>query len=167
MSSILDLIKPSEHIEELQDKEVVKRKYKYWRIRIFYAMYIGYVFYYFSRKSLAFAMPMMIKELGFDKSQLGLLGSILALSYGLSKFVSGILSDKSNPRFFMAFGLIITGILNVFFGLSSSIFSLLSSGDSMAGFKDSDGLLVLDFFPTGTPNLKGELGGVFGVRLIT
>jgi len=122
MSSILDLIKPSEHIEELQDKEVVKRKYKYWRIRIFYAMYIGYVFYYFSRKSLAFAMPMMIKELGFDKSQLGLLGSILALSYGLSKFVSGILSDKSNPRFFMAFGLIITGILNVFFGLSSSIF---------------------------------------------
>ena len=46
-------------------------------------------------------------------------------------------------------------------------FSLLSSGDSMAGFKDSDGLLVLDFFPTGTPNLKGELGGVFGVRLIT
>lgn len=121
MSSILDLLKPSAPVEELQDKEVVRKKYRYWRIRIFYAMYIGYVFYYFTRKSLAFAMPYMIKDLGFDKSQLGLLGSVLALSYGLSKFVSGILSDKSNPRFFMAFGLIITGILNIFFGLSSSI----------------------------------------------
>lgn len=122
MSSILDLFKPSAHVEELQDKDVVDKKYRYWRIRIFYGMYIGYVFYYFTRKSLAFAMPMMIKDLGFDKSQLGLLGTVLALSYGLSKFVSGVISDKSNPRFFMAFGLIVTGILNIFFGLSSTIY---------------------------------------------
>lgn len=122
MSFILDLMKPSAPVEEVQDKGVVAKKYRYWRIRIFYSMYVGYVFYYFTRKSLAFAMPMMIKDLGFDKSQLGLLGSILALSYGMSKFVSGIISDKSNPRFFMAFGLIITGILNIFFGLSSTIF---------------------------------------------
>lgn len=121
LGSFLNLFKSAAPVKELQDQEVVKRKYRYWRIRIFYSMYIGYVFYYFSRKSLAFAMPMMIRDLGYDKSQLGLLGSVLALSYGLSKFVSGILSDKSNPRFFMALGLIITGILNICFGLSSSI----------------------------------------------
>lgn len=122
MSSILDFFKPSPPVQQLQDKEVINKKYRYWRIRIFYAMYIGYVFYYFTRKSLAFAMPMMMKDLGFDKSQLGIMGSVLALSYGFSKFVSGILSDKSNPRFFMAFGLIITGLLNIFFGMSSTIF---------------------------------------------
>ena len=99
----------------------VKKKYRYWRIRIFYTIYFGYVFYYFSRKSLVFAMPMMIKHLGFEKSQLGLLGSIFYLTYGVSKFASGLLSDKSNPRYFMAFGLIITGFLNIFFGMSSTI----------------------------------------------
>ena len=66
-------------------------------------------------------MPMMIQELGFDKAQLGYLGSIFSLSYGLSKFMSGILSDESNPRYFMAFGLILTGIFNIFFGFSSSL----------------------------------------------
>ncbi len=121
MSSILDLFKSSAPAEQLQDQEVIRKKYRYWRIRIFYTMYIGYVFYYFSRKSLSSAMLYMGPDLGFDKSQLGILGSVLALSYGFSKFVSGILSDKSNPRFFMAFGLIVTGVINILFGFSSSL----------------------------------------------
>lgn len=84
-------------------------------------MYIGYAFFYFTRKSFTFAMPAMMIDLGFTKSDLGILSSILYISYGLSKFVSGVMSDRSNPRYFMAFGLILTGIFNIFFGLSSSI----------------------------------------------
>ncbi len=119
--SVLDIFKPSPHVKEIKDPEIVKKKYKYWRIRTFYSMYVGYAFYYLSRKSFTFAMPAMISELGFDKSQLGMLGSILSLSYGASKFVSGIMSDRSNPRFFMAIGLIVTGIFNLFFGFSSTL----------------------------------------------
>lgn len=121
MSTFFDFFKPAEHKQEIQDQKEIKRQYRYWRIRIFYAMYIGYVFYYFSRKSFTFAMPMMMTDLGLDKSQLGILASVLSITYGLSKFVSGIFSDRSNPRFFMAIGLILTGIVNIFFGLSSSI----------------------------------------------
>lgn len=121
MSSILDLIKPAEPIEEIADQELVNKQYRYWRIRIFYAMYIGYIFYYFSRKSLVFAMPLMIQNLGMNKAQLGILTSVMAITYGFSKFFSGVLSDKSNPRFFMALGLIITGALNIFFGMSSTV----------------------------------------------
>ena len=121
MSSILDFMKSPEPIDEIQDQEVVKKQYRYWRIRIFYAMYIGYVFYYFTRKSFTFAMPYLISDLGFTKSDLGILGSVLYITYGISKFVSGILSDKSNPRFFMAIGLIITGGINLLFGMSSSL----------------------------------------------
>lgn len=65
-------------------------------------------------------MPGLIEDLHFDKGQLGLLGSILYITYGFSKFASGIMSDSSNPRYFMAFGLIMTGLCNIFFGLSSS-----------------------------------------------
>ncbi|WP_041468035.1 MFS transporter [Chlamydia felis] len=112
---------PPKPIKELDDPELVKKQYKYWRIRIFYSMFIGYVFYYFTRKSFTFAMPTLMTDLGFDKAQLGIIGSTLYISYGISKFVSGVMSDQSNPRYFMAVGLIITGFTNIFFGMSSSI----------------------------------------------
>src|SRR5262249_41274154 len=47
--------------------------------------------------------------------------SIIAISYGFSKFFSGILSDRSSPRYFMAFGLMTTGLINIFFGMASSL----------------------------------------------
>lgn len=119
--SFFDLFKPAPFIEEYKDKELIKEKYRYWRIRTFYSMYIGYAFYYFSRKSFTFVMPTMIHDLGFSKTEIGLLGSILSITYGASKFVSGIMSDRSNPRYFMSIGLIMTGLFNIFFGLSSSL----------------------------------------------
>jgi OPA family sugar phosphate sensor protein UhpC-like MFS transporter len=108
--------------ERITDPEVIKKKYSYWRIRTFYAGYIGYAVFYLSRKSFTFVMPLMISELGFTKADLGILGSILYFTYGISKFFSGIMSDRSNPRYFMALGLILTGIWNISFGLSSSLF---------------------------------------------
>jgi OPA family sugar phosphate sensor protein UhpC-like MFS transporter len=114
-------LKPAPIVEEIQDKEVVKQNYNYWRWRTFYGMYIGYIFYYFSRKSFTFAMPSLIQDLGFTKGDLGILASILSISYGASKFLNGVLSDRANPRYFMGLGLILTGLLNICFGNSSSI----------------------------------------------
>jgi OPA family sugar phosphate sensor protein UhpC-like MFS transporter len=118
---ILDFIKPTPHSQAIEDQGEVDKNYKYWRMRIFYAMYIGYAFFYFTRKSFTFAMPVMISELGMTKTQLGYLASTLYFTYGISKFVSGVLSDKSNPRFIMAMGLVLTGVFNIFFGFSSSM----------------------------------------------
>ncbi len=122
MLNLKQYIDPAPPIEEIQDEKVVKTKYNYWRFRILYATFIGYAFYYFTRKSFTFAMPGMIEELGFDKGQLGLLSTIFSLTYGMSKFAAGIMSDRSSPRYFMGFGLIMTGIINIFFGMSSSLF---------------------------------------------
>ena len=119
--SVLDVLKPAPHIPEIQDPEAVKAKYKYWRFRVFYGMYIGYIFYYFTRKSFTFAMPALMQDLNLQISDLGILSSILSITYGLSKFLSGVLADRSNPRFFMAIGLILTGCFNILFGMSSSV----------------------------------------------
>lgn len=119
--SLLNFFGPAPHLPEIADEEEVKGKYKYWRHRMFYSMLIGYAFYYFARRSFTFAMPGLIADLGFDKSQLGILGSVLSISYGMSKFISGVLADKSNPRYFMALGLFLTGACNILFGLSSSL----------------------------------------------
>ncbi len=106
----------------IQDKAQIASEYKTWRLRIFYSMFLGYAFYYFTRKSFTFAMPALIEDLGFTIEQLGFLGTVLSLSYGLSKFLSGILGDRANARYFMALGLVLTGLFNIFFGLSSSLF---------------------------------------------
>lgn len=101
--------------------------YRYWRIRIFYSMFVGYSLFYFTRKSYNFVMPVMLDDLGFSKAELGILGTALYLTYGFSKFISGLMSEYANPRYFMAAGLIITGLLNICFGFSSSLamFTLL------------------------------------------
>ena len=66
-------------------------------------------------------MPVLMQDLNLQISDLGILSSILSITYGLSKFLSGILADRSNPRYFMAIGLILTGVLNICFGMSSSV----------------------------------------------
>lgn len=116
---LFNIFKPAPVKEEIKDQEVVRKSYLYWRIRIFYGMYVGYALFYFTRKSLACALP-ALKDLEFDAFQLGMLASILAITYGVSKFISGIIGDRSNPRYFMGIGLLLTGIFNVLFGMSST-----------------------------------------------
>ena len=120
----LQFLKPAPYTEEIQDPEIVKKKYNYWRIRTFLGMYVGYAFFYFTRKSFNYAMPALQADLGLGKLELGILGSTLSIAYGASKFLSGIVGDKSNPRYFMSFGLILTGIFNFCFGMSSALWTL-------------------------------------------
>src|SRR5262249_45625581 len=39
--------------------------------------------------------------------------------YGLSKFFNGFLGDRTNARFFMAAGLLLSAVMNVIFGFST------------------------------------------------
>lgn len=121
MSAFLDIFKPDPHLPEIQNEEEVKAKYKYWRIRTLYSIFVGYALYYVTRKTFSALMPLMVSDLGFTKEKLGILVSVFSVTYGLSKFGNGVLSDRSNPRYFMAFGLMMTGVFNICFGLSSSL----------------------------------------------
>ncbi|MEN7469918.1 MFS transporter family glucose-6-phosphate receptor UhpC [Providencia stuartii] len=105
----------------ITDKQEIDRLYRYWRIHIMIALYAGYATYYFTRKSFNYVMPEMIKDLGISIADVGILTTAFYLVYGFSRFASGIMSDASNPRFFMGVGLIITGFINIFFGMSSSL----------------------------------------------
>lgn len=117
---LLKLLRPAPYLEEKTDPEEVKKEYRFWRIRTFTGIYFAYAIFYFTRKSFVFAMPSMQEEFGFSKFELGLICSILSITYGVSKFLSGILGDKSNPRYFMSIGLILTGVFNFCFGISSA-----------------------------------------------
>lgn len=121
--AIITLFKPAPYLTEMPGGRPVTKAYSYWRIRTFYSMYVGYLLYYFSRKSFTFIAPFLITEIGLSKGDIGLLGTIFAIAYGSSKFASGLFSDRANPRYVMAIGLIITGLCNIGFGFSASLFA--------------------------------------------
>src|SRR5690242_7391954 len=102
----------------------IDRRYRYWRFRILSASLVGYAIFYFVRTNIPVALPAMQKDLGYSKEKLGLILTVGGVTYGVSKFVNGFLGDRSNPRFFMATGLLLCAAMNVLFGLSSGLTAL-------------------------------------------
>ncbi len=109
-------IPPVAHTEE-----EINEGYRYWRRRLMISTMIGYALYYFVRKNLSFAMPVMGQEMGITKAELGTYLTLHGLIYGVARFANGALGDKTNARTFMTAGLILSALMNIFFGLSSAV----------------------------------------------
>jgi sugar phosphate permease len=103
------------------DEKQIAKQYRFWRKKMFFGMYIGYVMYYFTRKNMSYAAPSLINDLGITKIEFGIIGSSMYVSYGIGKFISGVIADECNIRSFMAFGLIGSSIINLFFGFLPSL----------------------------------------------
>ncbi|MDR0734850.1 MAG: MFS transporter [Elusimicrobiota bacterium] len=99
----------------LTDEKAIKRQYTMWRIKMFFGMYFGYALYYFTRKNLDFVKPALKANFGFDVIQLGMIGTTIYLTYGIGKFLSGVLADRCNIRAVMATGLFLSSLVNLAF----------------------------------------------------
>ena len=95
----------------------------YWQRRTLISAIVGYALFYFVRKNLSVAMPVMEQTLGISKSQLGLFLTMHGLLYGVSKFINGIIGDRVNARWFLVTGLVFCGVINILFGLSATVLS--------------------------------------------
>jgi OPA family glycerol-3-phosphate transporter-like MFS transporter/OPA family sugar phosphate sensor protein UhpC-like MFS transporter len=101
----------------------VDRQYRRWRRRILLTSIIGYALFYFVRANDSVPVKAMISDplLHLDKTKIGLISSVGGITYGVSKFINGFLGDHANPRWFMAIGLFVCAVMNIFFGLSSTL----------------------------------------------
>lgn len=99
----------------------LKALHRAWQIRVLVATILGYATFYLVRKNLSIAMPVMEQDLGIQKAQLGMFLTLHGLLYGVSKFVNGILADRSHARTFMVTGLLLSATLNVLFGVSGTV----------------------------------------------
>ena len=107
-------LKPASHQPPLPPGKV-DSAYRRLRLQVFLGIFIGYAGYYLVRRNFTLAMPDLI-ELGYSKSDLGLALSGVSIAYGLSKFVMGSVSDRSNARVFMALGLACSAAVMIFMG---------------------------------------------------
>ena len=111
---MIGFLKPAPHQEPLPAGRV-DATYRHLRLQVFLGIFIGYAGYYLVRRNFTLAMPELI-ELGYSKADLGLALSGVSIAYGLSKFIMGSVSDRSNARVFMALGLTCSAAVMIFMG---------------------------------------------------
>ncbi|SQD76903.1 glycerol-3-phosphate transporter [Moritella yayanosii] len=108
------IFKPKEHIARLPADQI-DATYKQLRWQLFFGIFFGYAGYYLVRKNFSLAMPYLIEQ-GFSRGELGVALSAVSISYGLSKFLMGSVSDRSNPRYFLTAGLLMSAVIMFTFG---------------------------------------------------
>jgi len=101
--------------------------YRRLRRRVFTGIFIGYAGYYLVRNNLALAIPDVLREYpGYSKASLGTALTGLSIAYGLSKFLMGSVSDRSNPRYFLPLGLLLSSAIMAAFGVSRALYGSLA-----------------------------------------
>lgn len=112
---MIGIFKPAAHIPRVSEQEV-DPLYKRLRIQVFIGIFIGYAAYYFVRKNFGLGIPYLIEE-GYTKAELGFVLSAVSIAYGISKFIMGSFSDRSNPRVFLPTGLFLAALIMLILGI--------------------------------------------------
>ncbi len=112
---MIGFLKPAAH-KEMLSEDKIDPTYKRLRLQVFLGIFLGYAGYYLVRKVFSLAMPDLV-ALGYSKTQLGFALSGVSVAYGLSKFIMGNVSDRSNARRFLTLGLVLSAITMIVMGL--------------------------------------------------
>lgn len=116
------IFKPQSHIGRLPADQIDKT-YTRLRWQLFISIFVGYAGYYLVRKNFSLAMPYLIEE-GYSRGDLGVALSAVSIAYGLSKFLMGNVSDRSNPRYFLSIGLLLSALTMYSFTFSWALSSV-------------------------------------------
>jgi OPA family glycerol-3-phosphate transporter-like MFS transporter len=112
---MIGFLKPPRHRSQLPDEQI-DASYTRLRWQVYSGIFVGYAGYYLVRKNFSLAMPHLIEE-GYSRTELGFALSGVAIAYGLSKFIMGSVSDRSNARNFMTAGLVMSSLVMITMGL--------------------------------------------------
>src|ERR1700745_1823269 len=97
---------------------LVDSSYRRIRRQVLVGICAGYAGYYLVRNNLALAIPDILREYPqYSKAALGSALTGLSIAYGVSKFLMGSVSDRSNPRYFLPLGLLLSSATMAAFGL--------------------------------------------------
>ena len=122
---MLDMLKPAATGAAVP-AAAVDAEYRKHRRRVFAGIFAGYAAYYLVRNNLALAIPDILRDHPeYSKTQLGLALTGLSVAYGLSKFLMGSVSDRSNPKYFLSLGLLLSCAIMAVSGLYKGLYASL------------------------------------------
>ena len=116
----LDFFKMSKPSEPITDPNEVQKKYSRLRGQVFLSATIGYGLYYVCRLSLNVIKKPIVDAGVLSEGELGMIGSGLFITYAVGKLCNGFLADRSNIRRFMSIGLLVTALINLVLGFTTS-----------------------------------------------
>lgn len=124
-----------------------RKYYSKWRIKILFSIIIGYATYYLCRQNFAMIIPAFIDEFSYSRTDIGWILSAISIVYGVGKLINGYISDLSNARYFMSFGLAASAIVTCLLGFSKdlyffTIFLLLNSWFQSMGWPPAARMLT-------------------------
>jgi OPA family glycerol-3-phosphate transporter-like MFS transporter len=123
---MIGILKPAATAPAVPDREV-DRLYRHHRRRVFAGIFAGYAAYYLVRNNLALAIPDILKDYPqYSKAQLGTALTGLSIAYGTSKFLMGSVSDRSNPKYFLPLGLLLSAAIMFTSGMVKAIYASLA-----------------------------------------
>ena len=109
----------TDQVVSLEDIEATT---KYWRYRVFKAVWITYMIYYIGRVNISIAITPMLNEFdNLSKTAMGAVTTALFATYAIGQFVNGQLGDKLGGRKLISIGIIGSAIVNILFGFSNGI----------------------------------------------
>ena len=118
-----------------------KHSFQHWQWRVILGSMTTYAVFYFVRKNFSFAMPMLQREYGISNTSFGVILSIIGIIYGVSKFLNGIIGDRTNARWHLVIGLGASAIINYIFGFSDVISHMITGQESGPDF--INGMIVV------------------------
>lgn len=98
-------------------EDKIDKTYKSMRLKVFLGAFVGYAAYYLVRKNLSLAAPGMIDEGLMTTTGVGVAGMGISIAYAFSKFIMGSVSDRSDARKFLTFGLVLAAAVMIVAGL--------------------------------------------------
>ena len=105
----------------------VDREYRRNRRHVFAGIFLGYAAYYLVRNNFALAIPDILREHPeYSRAQVGTALTGLSLAYGVSKFLMGAVSDRSNPKYFLPLGLLLSCAIMAACGLYKAMYASLA-----------------------------------------
>ena len=120
------LLRPAPEVPRLP-AERVDSEYRRLRRQVFLGIFTGYAAYYLVRNTLALAIPDLLREYPqYSKAMLGTAVTGLSIAYGASKFLMGSVSDRSNPKYFLPLGLLLSAAIIFVSGTVKVIYTSLA-----------------------------------------
>jgi OPA family glycerol-3-phosphate transporter-like MFS transporter len=114
-----NFLKPAPDKKVLVPEDKIKSTYIRMQIGILISTCLGYTGYYICRQTFTYQQKDLIAAYDYTKEDIGMVLGVFGVSYGIFKLIMGTLSDKANPKWFIATGLFVSAFLNVLIGANS------------------------------------------------
>lgn len=118
---ILKFFATGPDLPEITDKATIDGLFRRHRMRVMFAITLGYGLIYTCRLALGVVKKPLIDEGVFTPVELGMIGSALFYAYAIGKLTNGFLADHANMRRFLAVSFLLTALCNFAMGLNTAL----------------------------------------------